>query len=102
MKEKAEVCAMANILKDVPRAKKRVYVLIGNEPFDECWGRIRQVIDWGCEPYAQPMIALNATRRIPVILFDNNVKKLRDLTRWTNRWIWRKTPFEKYDPRINH
>ena len=38
----AEVC--------VPARKQRVYVMIGNEPFEECMKRIRQVIEWGAEP----------------------------------------------------
>jgi len=94
--EENEAHRMAMILKDEPASSKRVYVLIGNEPFEECHRRILQVIEWGCEPHVQPMIALNALAKHPVIRFDWTEQKLRDLARWANRWIWRTVPFSDY------
>ncbi len=40
----------ARVLINEPGPKKRVYVLIGNEPFDQCEYRVKRVIEWGCEP----------------------------------------------------
>lgn len=93
-----DVYRMTKILKDEPGNKKRVYVLVGNEPFEECYARIIRVIQWGCEPHVQPMIALNSLTRKPIVRFDWTEQKLRDLARWANRWIWRTVPFEEYNP----
>jgi hypothetical protein len=95
-KEGDDVYKMTQILKDEPAGKKRVYVLIGNEPFEECYSRILKVIEWGCEPFAQPMIALNALQKKPLVRFDWTEQKLKDLARWTNRWIWRTVKFPDY------
>ena len=105
-KEGDDVYKTAMILKEVPGSKKRVYTLIGNEPFEACYRRIMQVIEWGCEPYAQPLIALNALERKPIVRYDWTEQRLRDLARWTNRWIWRSVPFSEYgsvpkDPRTD-
>ena len=94
--EQEEVYRMIKVLKDEPAGKKRVYVLIGNEPFDACFHRIVEVIASGCEPHVQPMMALNTLRKKPIIRFDWTEKKLRDLARWSNRWIWRTVPFSEY------
>lgn len=75
---------------------KKVYVLIGNEPFESCYYRILKVIEWGCEPHVQPVMALNTLEKKPMINFDWTEKKLRDLARWSNRWIWRTVKFEDY------
>ena len=87
------VCQM---LGDYPSSRKRVYVLTGNEPFDDCMGRIRQVIDWGGEPHVQPLIKLNARIKEPWIRFDWNRQLLTDVARWANRWIWRTCAFDDY------
>jgi hypothetical protein len=55
--------ARDDMLRDEPPKRKRVYVLIGNEPFDACMGRIREVIEWGGEPHVQPYIKLNALEK---------------------------------------
>lgn len=96
-KEENDVYRMTQVLKKVNAPKKRVYVLIGNEPFEACLRRINQVIEWGCEPYAQPMIALNSLKRTPVIRHDWTRRKLTDLARWTNRWNWRTISFAEYN-----
>lgn len=96
-KEEDDVYKVVKILKDEPSYKKRVYVLIGNEPVDDCFRRITQIIEWGCEPFAQPMISLNSLKKSPLIRHDWTKQKLRDLSRWTNRWMWRKIPFSEYD-----
>lgn len=83
-----------------PSSKKRVYVLIGNEPFDQCIDRINRVISWGGEPHAQPFIKLNALKREPHVRHDWTRQRLTDVARYCNRYIWRKTPFDEYDGSI--
>lgn len=69
----------------------QVYTMIGHEPFDVCMERIRSVIAWGGEPYAQPFLKLNALEKKPAIRHDWTRSKLRAVTRWVNRHLWRKT-----------
>jgi hypothetical protein len=94
--EKDFVERATKILAGEPASKKRVYVLIGNEPFEECYGRILQVIKWGCEPFAQPVLALDTISKSPIIQYDWTRDKLSHLARWTNRWLWRSVPFNEY------
>ena len=96
-KEGNDVYRVSQILKDEPASTKRVYVLIGNEPFEACYRRIMQVIEWGCEPHVQPLIALNSLERKPIVRLDWTEQKLKDLARWSNRWLWRSVPFEDYN-----
>lgn len=65
LKEREQVLRVMRMLKDEPPKRKRVYVLIGNEPFDDCMRRVQEVIDHGCEPHCQPLIKLNALARSP-------------------------------------
>lgn len=97
MPERPDVYRVMQMLKDVPAYKKRVYVLIGNEPFDACMGRIREVIEWGGEPHVQPYIKLNAPEKRPHARFDWTEQKLKDVARWANGHVWRKAPFSEYD-----
>ena len=85
------------MLKGIPARRKQVYTLIGNEPFAACMERIRQVIAWGGEPYAQPYMKLNALAKRPHVRFDWTERRLRQVQRWTNRHLWRKAPFDEYD-----
>ena len=75
--ERDAVHRVTRMLADMPASRKRVYVLIGNEPFDACMGRIREVIEWGCEPHVQPIMKLNARRKVPWVRYDWNVTLLR-------------------------
>ena len=45
------------------QTRKRIYVLIGNETFDECMERILLVIDRGGDPHVQPLMKLNALEK---------------------------------------
>lgn len=96
MKEENVVKRMIKILADEPSGKKRVYVLIGNEPFEQCFERVTKIIEWGCEPHVQPMIPLNALTKSPLVQFDWTEQRLKDLARWANRWIWRSAKFDEY------
>lgn len=84
------------MLKDVPQSRKRVYVLIGNEPKAECLERINKVIEWGGDPHVQPFIKLNALEKKYHIRHDWTYGELVDMARWTNGWVWKKAPFHEY------
>lgn len=92
-----DVYKVTQILKDVSASLKRVYVLIGNEPIEQCHERIIKVIEWGCEPHVQPMMALNTLVKKPMVRYDWTERKLKDMARWANRYLWRKIKFEDYD-----
>lgn len=95
--EGPDVERVMRMLRDESPKRKRVYVLIGNEPFDACMGRIRRVIDWGGEPHVQPLMKLNALDKEPWVRFDWTAQKLRDVARWANGWVWKKAEFSDYD-----
>jgi hypothetical protein len=95
-KEGADVERVARMLKDEPASKKRVYVLIGNEPKEDCLRRVNQVIEWGCEPHCKPLMALNTLEKKPRVLHDWTERELMNMARWANRWIWRSVKYEDY------
>jgi hypothetical protein len=97
MEERAEVLRVLQMLADEPQKRKRVYVLIGNEPFSDCMRRIQEVIDNGCEPHCQPLMKLNALDRKPWVRFDWTDQRLKDVARWANGWVWKRAPFSEYD-----
>lgn len=94
--ERPFVERVMQMLREVSPRRKRVYVLIGNEPFDACMERIRHVIDWGGEPHVQPYMKLNALERTPYPRFDWNKQMLRDVARWANGHVWRSAAFQDY------
>lgn len=96
MQERQFVEPVMKMLRAVPARRKRVYVLIGNEPMAACMERIREVIAWGGEPHVQPYMKLNALERTPFPRFDWNKQLLKDVARWANGHVWRTTPFEDY------
>ena len=97
MVEAPQVRRVFRMLKDEPPRRKRVYVLIGNEPFDSCMARIEETISAGCEPHVQPFIDLNAMTREPRARFDWTTQRLKDVARWANAFLWRNIRFEDYD-----
>jgi hypothetical protein len=94
--ERPYVERVMRMLKDVPSRKKRVYVLIGNEPRAACIERLQEVIAWGGEPHAQPYMKLNALERRPHVRFDWTAQSLRDVARWANRYLWKYTDLDSY------
>lgn len=76
--------------------RKRVYVLIGNEPVEACMERIVKVIELGAEPYSQPVMKLNATERRPWVRFDWTEQLLVDVARWVNQRRWKYCSFAEY------
>lgn len=97
LRERTEALRVMDMLKDEPARRKRVYVLIGNEPFDECMGRIQEVIDHGCEPHVQPYLKLVAMEREPHARLDWTAQRLKDVARWANGFVWKRAPFDDYD-----
>lgn len=95
-KEGADVRRVMRMLEGEPQKRKRVYVLIGNEPFDECMSRINEVIAHGCEPHVQPFVKLNAMERVPHARHDWSIQLLKDVARWANGWVWKKCSFSEY------
>lgn len=97
MKERAEVLQVMRMLAGEQQRRKRVYVLIGNEPFEECMQRIQEVIDYGCEPHVQPLMKLATLTKDAWVRYDWTEQKLRDVARWANGWVWKRAPFAEYD-----
>jgi len=94
--ERPFVARVMAMLRDEAPKRKRVYVLIGNEPVAACLERIKEVIAWGGEPHVQPFIKLNALARTPHARHDWSPQLLTNVTRWANRRLWRYVPFEQY------
>ena len=97
MKEAEEVYAVFRMLKGEPSRRKRVYVLIGNEPFEPCMERVHKTIEAGCEPHIQPYLDLTAMTREPRARFDWSPQRMKDVARWANGFLWRNIPFAEYD-----
>jgi len=101
MADREFVLPVMRMLANEPARRKRVYVLIGNEPYAECMQRIQEVLDHGCEPHVQPYISLTQTKRtrtgrpIPRANYDWNEVLLIDVARWANACHCR-FPFSKY------
>lgn len=101
MGETEEVKRMMHILKEEKPSRKRVYVLVGNEPFDACNERAQKVIEWGGEPHCQYVLPLHWLGN-PATLnprYDWTYQKGRDFCRYYNRFLWRTIPISDYRPR---
>ena len=99
-RERAQVLKVMRMLADEPPRRKRVYVLIGNEPKEDCLRRIQEVIDHGCEPHVQPIMRLNALDRKPWIRHDWTDQSVRAVARWANSWSYKRCSFEEWDPKL--
>lgn len=104
-KELADARRMLAILHAEAPARKRVYVLTGNEPVEACRERAEFVISKKAEPFCQPFLTLNMLEdprdpetRLPE-RFDWTTGRLRDFARFYNRWIWRSVKLWEYKPR---
>jgi hypothetical protein len=97
--ERDDVCRVMRMLRDrgVGPRRIQVYTMIGHEPFDECMERSRRVIEWGGEPYVQPIMKLNALRKEPWVRHDWTRRRLGQVQRWANRRLWKTVPFAEYD-----
>jgi hypothetical protein len=100
MRELPDVERMMKILKGESARRKQVYVLIGNEPIEACYERAMKVIEWGGEPYCQPLMPLNALDKDQLkVAHDWTWQQLKDFARFYNRHFWRKFPITDYSNR---
>jgi len=97
MKEREQALQVMRVIKDEPQKRKRVYCLIGKEPFADCMQRIEEIVAHGCEPHVQPFMTLTSLEQEPAVRFDWTMQKLKDVARWANSWGWKKFPFSEYD-----
>ncbi|MFN7999280.1 MAG: hypothetical protein U0Q18_37025 [Bryobacteraceae bacterium] len=98
--ERSAVRRMLQILQRESSKKKRVYVLIGNEPIEHCLERVREVIGWGGEPHLQPLLPKNALDRHDYELrYDWTASRLTHFARYWNRRYYKYTPLDAYDCR---
>jgi hypothetical protein len=99
--EGQEVYRMMTILKSVPASRKRVYCLVGNEPFEACLERGKKIIEWGGEPHCQFVLPLNWLGNDADLKpkYGWTIQQGRDFCRYFNRWLWRSVPLEDYKPR---
>jgi hypothetical protein len=106
-REAGDVARMMSLMRDIPARRKQVYVLIGNEPIESCLERALNIIDWGGEPYCQPVMRLNVlSRRDLWVRHDWTQQLLRDFARFFNKHIWRgpggsRRSIADYRPRPN-
>ena len=98
--EREDVARVLRMLSEVSQKLKRVYVLIGNEPIDACLERISEVVAWGGEPHVQPLMKLNARRKVPWVRYDWTPRLLTDVARWANRRLWKYCRFGEYQAHI--
>jgi hypothetical protein len=107
LKEREQVRQMMTILRErgVRPRKMQVYCIIGNEPFEACMQRIREIHEWGGEPYCQRYMKLNALEKTPWVRHDWTLQKLSHVARWVARHLSKPVerggvPFEKYNPSV--
>lgn len=98
--EEPQVKRMMSILRNESTKRKQVYVLIGNEPIAACYERAQKIIEWGGEPYVQPLLPLNALSRDHLkVAYDWTWLKLKDFQRYYNRHLWRYVKLHEYSNR---
>src|SRR3990167_298088 len=96
-KEGPQVHQVMKMLAGEPQKRKRVYVLIGNEPFAECMARIEEVIAAGCEPHVQPYMKLNALEKVPHAMPGGPVQPLQAGAGGAKGGVGKRAPFGEYD-----
>lgn len=102
MRELADVERMMRILKDVPRSRKRVYCLVGNEPVEMCYERAQKIIECGGEPWCQFVLPLNwlgDPGKVKIRHDWQSYQRGKDFCRYYNRKGWRSFAIWKYEPR---
>lgn len=103
MQETEQVKTMMALLSDVPARKKRVYVLCGNEPIEECHERAQKVIEWGAEPHLQFVLPLHwlgdSATLNPKHGWTHQMG--RDFCRFYNGFVFRSCPISDYHPRVD-
>lgn len=102
-REREDVERMLRILRGESARRKRVYVLVGNEPFEQCYARAEQVIAWGGEPHCQFVLPLNwlGDPRTLEPKHGWTYQRGRDFCRYYNTRGWRSFPLREYRPRAD-
>lgn len=90
---------MLGVLKGEPPRRKQVYVLVGNEPIEACYERVRKVIDWGGEPYCQFERPLDYVEGPLPVQFDWTEQRGQDFCRYYNRHLYRYAELWEYSNR---
>ena len=99
-REAGDVRRMMEILSRVRGRQKQVWTLVGNEPMVDCFERALNVLDWGGEPFCQPLRRLNALSFDELwVRHDWTPGLLRDFARYFNRRAWKYVPIDEYRPR---
>lgn len=97
----AERCRrVLKMIADEQPKRKRPYVLIGNEPWEACVGRIYECIEAGCEPHVQPELKLNAAEKKPWVRFDWTHDELLRVQKWVNSFAFRTVPLKEFNPKV--
>lgn len=99
--ETEHVRTMMALLKEEPSRRKRVYVLVGNEPIESCFERAQRVIEWGGEPHCQFVLPLNwlgdpATLKTR---YDWTYRLGRDFCRYYNAHVYKACALTEYSDR---
>lgn len=94
--EGSYVETMMHILRGEPASRKRVYVLVGNEPIASCYDRAMRVIGWSGEPFCQLLRPLNYLGGPLRTRFDWTEQLGKDFCRYFNRFVWRYVPLRDY------
>ncbi len=73
--------------------RKRVFVLIGNEPIESCYERVVKTLEWGGKPYVQIMRPLNAlSNKQYKIAYDWTESLLHEFQVYFNAFLFRTHP----------
>ena len=103
MREVEAVERVFGLLANVPARRKRVYCLVGNEPFDACYERAMKIIEWGGEPHCQFVLPLNCLSRDEVGTRPKHgwtYQRGQDFCRFFNAHIYRAVKITEYKPRV--
>jgi hypothetical protein len=97
MGEREGALRVLRMLKDEKPKRKRPYVLIGNEPFEQCMQRFQECVAMGAEPHVQAYMKLTALEKRPWVKFDWTEQRLKDFMRWANGFLYKSMTLDEYD-----
>jgi hypothetical protein len=97
---------MMGILRSLRPKRKRVWILVGDEPISACYERAQRVLENDCEPYCQFIRPTNAIDKNSLVADYNyhdwpSIDLGLDFCRYYNGRVWRKAPIWKYEPRAD-
>lgn len=104
IKERKAVLKVIGILDSlgVKRRKLSIYCLAGNEPFEACEQRVREIREWKAVPVVQRRRPLDWTGGSLPTLHDWTERKLIDFQRWGNWLSHSVKEFSGYKRELNH